>query len=361
MTDMPIIGLYVHHHGSGHATRAKYLQQQLNAEVHILSSATHQFQNLPTHQLISLPSDVPEQRNAAMDFRVPEGLHYAPVRVPEVRDRMLKIADWIKQTHPQLAVVDLSCEITMLMRLFSVPTVLVRLHGYRDDAAHEQAFDSAELLIAPFPSVLEDQHTAEWVKEKTIYTGFFSRYEDRQLSKAAAQEQCHFEPDQQHILLINGMGGNAFVAEQLHILATTYPQWHWTVVGKCETDERFDALPNLNIVGYVEDTFPYLRAADIVVGSAGTNTMMEIAAADARYICLPEIRPFEEQVSKALALEKLGAAVVSYNFPQLEEWTSLIEAAQQLPDDRWKTFRAERNFDQVVKRLEEIARMKLPI
>lgn len=196
------------------------------------------------------------------------------------------------------------------------------------------------------------------MREKTLYTGFFSKYEDRELSKSAAKSQCGFDTERQSILLINGMGGAAFEGEQLYFLAETYPQWNWVVVGKYEAHKQLPTLSNLDIVGYVEDTFPYLRAADIVVGSAGTNTMMEIAAADARYICLPEARPFEEQVSKALALEKLEAAVVSYSFPQLEEWTELIEAAQQLPDDRWVSFKAERNFDKVVEYLAQKAYMK---
>jgi predicted glycosyltransferase len=356
MKKRPVIGLYVHHHGSGHATRAKQIIDSIDAEVHVLTSATKHFDATSTdYQLVTLPMDVPERRTARMSFDTPDVFHYAPTNVKEVRNRMAKLTQWAVDTQPDLVVVDLSCEATQLFRLLSIPTVVVRLHGYREDVAHEQAFKSAEFIIAPFPKAVEDGHTPNWIREKTVYTGFFSRYINRELSREEAQKVCSFDTDRLNIVLINGTGGHAFRGEQLYFLAETYPQHDWTVVGTYRSAVTTPPLPNLRTMGHVEDTFPYLRAADVVVGSAGTNTMMEIATADARYICLPEYRPFEEQVCKAQALEKLQAGIINYQFPQLQEWNDLLERALALPNDRWATFKANRNFQQVVQRIEQQA------
>ena len=49
----------------------------------------------------------------------------------------------------------------------SVPVLLVRLAGRRDDQPHLEAFRAAHALIAPFPAAFESQCTPDWVATKT--------------------------------------------------------------------------------------------------------------------------------------------------------------------------------------------------
>ncbi|MDO7743023.1 MAG: hypothetical protein MUP99_04590, partial [Pedobacter sp.] len=50
----------------------------------------------------------------------------------------------------------------------------------------------------------------------------------------------------------------------------------------------------------------------IVIGNAGHNTVMEMADLNKRFICIPEDRPFDEQLQKADLLAVKGCARVIY-------------------------------------------------
>jgi predicted glycosyltransferase len=58
-----------------------------------------------------------------------------------------------------------------------------------------------------------------------------------------------------------------------------------------------------------------------------------VLAADRPFICLPEDRPFGEQLATAQALERLGAAIVLTRPPQPAQWPDLIERASAISSD----------------------------
>jgi predicted glycosyltransferase len=86
----------------------------------------------------------------------------------------------------------------------------------------------------------------------------------------------------------------------------------------------------MTLVGAVADTFPYLVAADVVVGSAGNNTVMEIATAGTPYVSIPEERPFDEQRRKAEAIAHTGGAMVLPDWPAPERWSDVLSRARAL-------------------------------
>ncbi len=75
----------------------------------------------------------------------------------------------------------------------------------------------------------------------------------------------------------------------------------------------------------------YLAAADIVVASAGDNTVHEVARVGGRLVVMPEWRYFGEQTRKAEALVRLGAAVQAPVWPgDLQGWRDLLAQARNL-------------------------------
>ena len=134
--------------------------------------------------------------------------------------------------------------------------------------------------------------------------------------------------DRQHLVVMSGMGGGGNPLKSIHRAAQSYPGWDWWIVGPATTDEH-TPLFNFHQVGQVDDTFPYLKGADVVVGSAGNNTVMEVATAAVPYICIPEERPFDEQLTKAAALQRIEAAIVLNNWPEADEWSALLERAKR--------------------------------
>ena len=325
----------MHHHGSGHRQRTLQLIDGLEAQIHVLTSAPEAFESHGgVARVVALPDDaVPGDHSPPCDT-----FHYTPMGVPRVQRRMQRITDWIVAHRPDLLVVDLSVEVTLLARLFGVRTCVVRLHGRRDDTAHEQCFRSAERVLAPFPRSMEDAHTPDWLRRKTTYLGGFSRFDGRALTREAARMQIGYALPQPLVVIANGLGGADHALDYWCEVANRHPAQHWLLIGKSPADPP--ELPtNLFLQGFVTDTFPYLRSADYIVGSAGTNTVMEIGAARGRYISLPEPRPFDEQCCKARTLERLGAAVVRYERPAVGDWPALFRAADALQPTAWDAIR----------------------
>ena len=108
------------------------------------------------------------------------------------------------------------------------------------------------------------------------------------------------------------MAARAVPDADLHVLGPVHREGH-------ETD-----FANLKLHGWVDDVTTYLVAAEVVIASAGDNTVHEIARARRPFICAPEWRYFDEQKCKARELARLGAAI------HLESWPGSLPAWQQL-------------------------------
>ena len=246
--------------------------------------------------------------------------HYAPYYSDAYRQRAVAIAHWVEQTNPTAVVVDVSSEITQYLRFLGVPVIGVRQHGDRSDFPHLCGYDAAYKLFVPYPELLEFTGVPSWIRNKTIYSPGFSRYCSRQETKLFARQKLNLAVSQKVVLVINGKGGGKHSLIKIAAAATVTPQWRWLIVG--EVDRDCINLPNnISVLGWVEDTYLYLKAADVAIASGGHNTVMEIGTAQVPFLCIPEPRPFDEQLIKAKILEKLGLCLVETTFPN----ASLIE------------------------------------
>lgn len=320
------IGWYVHHHGRGHATRARCVLPHLHDAVTVLTSAIGDW-DVP---VVRLPSDVP-RGGSDRPRPTPRGrLHHAPVDVPQVTDRTHSIVRWLSGARPELVVIDVSVELTLLTRLSGIRPVVVRMHGDRTDAAHLTGFDAAASLLALYPRSIEDPSTPQWVRDRTTYVGGFSRYDHR-------HPRDHETPpsigDGPTVVALSGTGGTGLDTVAIGRAAEATPKWTWHVLG--EGDLR-DVPRNVVHAGWVEDVYAYLVAADVVVGSAGHNTVMEVAAARRPLVCVPEERPFHEQEHKARALADAGLATVRFDWPAPSEWPELLEETRVRDTSCWR-------------------------
>jgi predicted glycosyltransferase len=88
--------------------------------------------------------------------------------------------------------------------------------------------------------------------------------------------------------------------------------------------------PNLTIAGWVETAAEEIASAGIVIGQAGDGLVSAVIAAGRPFICLPQPRPFDEQMVKARRLEALGIAIVLETWPPPAAWPGLLRRAQNL-------------------------------
>lgn len=317
----PQVGYYVHHHGAGHGVRAMHIAQALRVPVTLIGSQLPG--ELPAGvQRLQLPGDTAE----GMHVERFDVMHYAPLAVDGIRERMAMLAQWFAEHWPCLLVVDVSVEIALFARLCAVPVVYVRQHGVRDDAAHRLAYDSASALLAPYPAEMEAPDTPQWLRDKTTYSDWLSRFAD---APSAA-------PQTGQVLIITGHGGTGLSAALIEAVARQCPEWQFRVAGALTAGT---AMSNLQWLGPLRNPQEQMRSAEVVVGSASDSLVGEAASLGCRYIAVAEDRPFDEQRLQARRLNQLNVAIgLEHGWPAASQWPALFEAALRLDPGRWRAW-----------------------
>lgn len=311
------VGYYVHHHGAGHWQRGCAVARRLGRPCTLIGTVEADTAATAPVPVLRLPDDRVDGGFAGLDGESgrPAAFHYAPLGHRGVRDRMAAIARWASAVDPALLVVDVSVEVTLLARLLSVPTVVLRLAGERTDPPHLEAFRSADALVAPFSEMLEAPGTPDWVRAKTLYAGLLS---DRVPTRPDPTA------DDGRIVVVLGRGGQGRPLSDLAEAAAAVPDRAWHVLGEVDGP----GPSNLHLHGWVANPAAHVARAAIVVGAGGDGTLGLVAAAGKPFICLPEPRPFDEQVVKARALAGCRAAIVREVWPN--DWPAVVAEAAAL-------------------------------
>jgi hypothetical protein len=314
------IGYYVHHHGDGHRQRALALAASAQPG-RIVLLGTGLAGRTGAVATVDLPNDRMTNTDAfdGVDGTAsrPLAFHYAPLDHDGVRERMGLITRWIMENCPAMMVVDVSVEVAMLARLCSTRVAFVRLSGHRDDPAHLEAYRAASLLIAPFSQALDDKTLPAWIREKTVYCPGVTTH-----SGATSK------PVSGRVLVVGGKGGAPQDGTLIAAAATATPDRQWRVIGPATPPKH--CPKNLAFAGWIDDPLSEIAASDIVVGAAGDGLVNAVIAIGRPFICIPEARPFGEQVQKAKSLGEAQAAVVVELWPQVWEWARLFEQAQEI-------------------------------
>lgn len=315
----PQVGYYVHHHGAGHGVRAAHIAQAMRVPVTLIGSQLPD--RLPAGvNRLQLPGDTAE----GMEVERFDVLHYAPLAVDGVRERMAILAQWFADHWPCMLVIDVSVEVAVFARLCGVPVVYMRQHGARDDAAHRLAYESASALLAPYPVEMEASDTPQWLRAKTTYSGWLSRFADAPSAT----------PHAGRVLIITGQGGTGLSIELIQEVARQCPERQFRVAGGLAPGT---STFNLHWLGRLDNPQEEMRSAEIVIGSASDSLVGEAASLGCRYIAVAEDRPFDEQRLQARRLNELNVAIgLELGWPAAPHWPALFEAALALDPVRWR-------------------------
>jgi hypothetical protein len=289
---VPRIGIYVHHHGGGHAARDGAIGQALRergAEVTFLSS----LDRIPEVGHVKLPLDTDLGTDPG---ETPPELHFAPLGSRGLSARMAAIADWVAAWRPDLLLVDVSVEVAMLARLCGVRIAYLRQTGERDDPPHRLAYRWAAGLLAPYEERLEPASTPGELRAKTGYVGAITRFDGAERPPAEGRPRR---------ALVLGEELGATIAEAAR---------GWQVLGPRPVD------------------LGLLSRCAVVVAPGGANTVAEAAFARCGLVCVPRPRPFDEQVARGRDLARDDAAVVLSEPPEPERWPLILEEARSRRD-----------------------------
>lgn len=318
---------YVHDHGSGHLSRARQVTPLLDSPVVVAvgpGQSAEARRCLPG-PVVALPTDVPDHPGPTTG-----PFHHAPAGAT-VRRRALALAEVVERFGCTTAVVDVSVEVTVLARLLGLRVITVRQSGRRDDAAHILGLATADAVWVPQHPVLEPHLPP--VDDRWRFTGAFSRFDGDCRAGPTSDTGGEGRPCGHGVLLAVGEGGHSLDLERWR--AGRLPTGiDVTIVG---ANHRWEA-DRARSVGRIDDIAGAVRAADVVIASAGWGIVADAAALGARLVLVPERRPFDEQLTRAEALAEAGLAIHRAHWPTPDEVPEVIAAAATLRPGRWRKF-----------------------
>ncbi len=332
MTGQQTLGWYLHHHGTGHLIRFLAIRPHLRCDVVVFSS-------LPTPQ--TLPDrtrwmQLPRDDQSVGEFVEPEAgglLHWAPLHNGGYRDRMMKIAAAVGTFNCAAFVIDVSVEVTLLIRILGIPAIVFTQPGERMDLPHQLAYRAAQRIVAPWPAPAQPSRWLQPWSDKLTFVGGISRFAER-----ARQS----DPVPGRVLFIGGGGGSCVTSENLRSAADATPERTWSYLGAADISTvdnagSADGGQSAPQPRWVDDPWPLLCAASTVVSFAGQNAVADLAAAGVRAIVVPQHRPFDEQTATAHRLSEMGLAVTLPQWPRAERaalsWQRAFEAVDALTPD----------------------------
>ena len=330
------IAFFVHHQGRGHANRTMAVAAEFARDrpVSVLTAGPHLFDGFSRDiEIVALPdmigAAVPTARLYAEP--TPQVMHCVPLGLAPMRRTMRTILDHLDAREAGLFVVDVSAEIALLARIASVPAVQIRMHGDRSDIGHVGAYEACVGMLAPFDARLEQADYPAALRAKTFYSGGLCTSLDRIPDRAEARAKLGLDPQREIVVAVTGGGGSGTPYAPLTVAARAEPDALWLTLGPTHREGHETDFANLRELGWVPSVTDYLAAADIVIASAGDNTVHEVARVGGRLIVMPEWRYFAEQTRKAEALVWLGAAVQAPAWPgDLQGWRDLLARARVL-------------------------------
>lgn len=307
-----MIGYYVHHHGRGHVERAAAVARAMTGPVVAITSLPRPDDIAPFADWVQLARD--DVDDAAWAHTAGGMLHWAPLDSGGYRARMHRLASWLANAAPDLVVVDVSVEVSVLCRSLGVPVMVMAGAGQRADAPHQLAYGLASRIVVPWPAEIHRPAHLAAFADRTDYVGAFSRFDGREVVRPQGTGR---------VLVLWGRGGSEVGAAEVAAAREACEGWDWSAPG-------LDGTP------WCADVWAALSEADIVVTHAGMNALAEVAAARRPAVVVPQPRPFDEQVATAEALGRHGLCAVADRWPAADSWPALLAEACRIGGQGWR-------------------------
>ena len=251
-----------------------------------------------------------------------------PRHHPGLLERHRQIVEWLTTERPSLVVVDVSVEVTLLVRLCGIPVVVGAMPGDRTDPVNSLAYDVAEALLAPWPYAahVDAGWPADWWEKAWHVGGISALAEGDQGGGASPATPVEGTDDSRarRVLVVWGSGGDPLSEADIDLARAQTPGWEWTVRG--------GGFPP------ADDLAAELAAADVVVCHAGQGSVADVAWARRPAVVLAQPRPFDEQDATVRALDRLGLAATAMGWPQARRWPGLLQRALEIGGHGWSAW-----------------------
>jgi hypothetical protein len=233
---------------------------------------------------------------------------------------MAIIADWVARERPRAVVVDVSVEVAMFLRLMGVRVIVMAIPGNRADPVHAMAYRAATHILAPWSRSVYDPAWLHPYAAKTTYSGSISRFAGR--ARTEAPDTAATEGP---VVVLGAAGGTSLTRELVD---------SWSAA-----DDRFD-FRTLGVAGgdWVDDVWPVLCSAALVVTNAGQNAVADVAAS-----------------GTAHALAAGSIAAVLDEWPSVDRWRRAADCALGIGGRTWSLLGTDGAPDRAARAIEQAA------
>ncbi|MGB7251112.1 MAG: glycosyltransferase [Phormidesmis sp.] len=342
------IAFYLNLQGSGHCRRFEAIAPYFPVDTHLAvvgMDGPPPLADLDRDvECVSVPGFAPPSPLAFMQEQTARDYHDFLVNHGGNAAFTLAMVSFLSRWQPDLLVVDVGLEASILARMCGIPSLYARQHGERWDKGHCLAYEWACSLWAPFSAQMEQADCPEWIRQKTLYSGGFCRFSGKKRARVAPAGYSDHKPN---VLVMTGFGGTDITPQKIAVAAAITPHWQWHLLGDhlpreaLMTEPIEESMENIHCHGVVEDVWPYLCYADLVIANAGHNSIMEIGAAGVPSVFIPAERPFAEQQCKAETIRALGLGIVVPTWPQRLDWGAIWNQTRSLDYSAWHCLQDE--------------------
>lgn len=148
------------------------------------------------------------------------------------------------------------------------------------------------------------------LREKLFYSG--------PLVRKKYEEVDQIPLEKPHVVsLIGGFGYREPIFRKVLTTASLDPGINYTLISGPNLDtSKFRDIPkNVQLLRFVEDTFPYIKSSDAVIAPGGHSTMMEALSFGVPILSFPDEGHSEQENNAAVIEEEGYGRMLSYSTP----------------------------------------------
>ncbi|WP_410508551.1 glycosyltransferase [Methanosarcina hadiensis] len=193
--------------------------------------------------------------------------------------------------------------------------VPIRLIGELTKKFYKEVFEKTDKIIIPdyplpYTVCRKNLDFAPKIREKLFYSG--------PLVKGKYEEVDQIPLQKPHIVsLIGGFGYREPIFRKVLTTATLDQKISYTLISGPNLDPtKFREIPkNVQLLRFVEDTFPYIKSSDAVIAPGGHSTIMEALSSGIPILSFPDEGHSEQENNAAVIEEESYGRMLSYSTP----------------------------------------------
>lgn len=193
--------------------------------------------------------------------------------------------------------------------------VPIRLIGELTKKFYKEVFEKTDKIIIPdyplpYTVCRKNLDFSSKIREKLFYSGPLVREKYEEVDRIPLQKP--------HVVsLIGGFGYREPIFRKVLTTAALDPNINYTLISGPNLDPtKFREIPkNVQLLRFVEDTFPYIKSSDVVIAPGGHSTIMEALSFGIPTLSFPDEGHSEQENNAAVVEEEGYGRMLSYSTP----------------------------------------------